>query len=94
MAIKKNTPKVCAKSAAAPSRSNLRTARRALDRVAALEADAAYRAAFNAVFASAEIRSPALARSRTGTVIRMIRKAFEQRMTELEMSAANAAAMA
>jgi IS5 family transposase len=92
MAIKKNTPKACAKSAAAPSRSNLRTARRALDRIAALEADAAYRTAFNAVFASAEIRSPALARSRTGTVIRIIQTAFDQ--TVREMSAANAAAMA
>lgn len=47
---------------------------------AAREADFAYRFAFNAVCASAEIKSPALRHARSSTVVRIIRQAFEEKI--------------
>jgi hypothetical protein len=78
-------------AAAAPSRSKQRAAIRALEQVAFREADAAYSATFNAICATAEMNSPALGNCRSGTIFRMIRKAFEHavalRETELPAAA-------
>jgi hypothetical protein len=87
--MKKQTPKARAKSAPVNSESRRRAAIRALEQVALREADSAYRAAFTAFIASAEIRSPALAHSRSGTMIRIMQEAFEHATSVRRLQTAN-----
>jgi phytoene/squalene synthetase len=61
---------------AAQSRANQRAAIRALEIVAHREAVGAFYAVGRALQESAEMKSPALARSRSGTVTRILREAF------------------
>lgn len=66
-----------AKSAAALRRANHRAAIRELEQIAVLEAVEAFYAVSLTLSKSPEMKSPALARIRSGTVLKIMRAAFE-----------------
>lgn len=69
MPTKKMTP--------AAKRTEYRHAMRRLEAAALREADAAFSSVFDAVVRSAEIKAPALAHGRSGTIERIVFSAFE-----------------